>query len=344
MSTGTDATWLCEGPLERSRMLELNRAVIGGTALMYLIGLVALLAGGPAFGWWIVGVLLVGAAGGSIFRVFAARSLRPEYWLFAMFVYTQALTSIGIFFTGGWSSPYLAWLAMVCVGLPSYFSRRGVIVGLAFTFVALGLASTGPAVTGDLWLARVCSAACVVGVVTAVGYVMMRTELRYRGESMLDPLTGLMNRRALPGRFEDVRRQALEVDAPIALLAVDVDHFKDVNDSYGHDRGDAVLRELASVMRGALRTCDEVYRTGGEEFLLVAGGATEQDACTLAEHLRNAVEHARPAGVSITISIGVVSRPADALTSDCVELMRVADTALYTAKRAGRNRIHAAAA
>ncbi len=344
MSAGADATWLCEGPLERTRMLELNRAVIGGTALMYLIGLAALLVGGSVFGWWIVGVLLVGAAGGSLFRLFGARSLRPEYWLFAMFVYTQVLTAFGIYFTGGWNSPYLPWLAMVCVGLPSSFSRRGVFVGLGFTFVALVVASLGPGVPGDLRLARVCSVACVIGVVTAVGYVMMRTELRYRGEAMLDPLTGLMNRRALPERFDDVRRQALEMEAPIALLAVDIDHFKDVNDHYGHDRGDAVLRELASVMRIALRTCDEVYRTGGEEFLLVAGGATEQDACALAEHLRNAVEHARPAGVRITISIGVVSRPADGLTSDCDELMRIADAALYAAKRAARNRVHSAAA
>ncbi len=324
-------------------MLELNRAVIGGTAVMYLIGLVALLAGGPVFGWWIVGVLVLGAAGGSVFRVFAARSVCPEYWLFAMFAYTQALTGVGIFFTGGWSSPYLAWLAMVCVGLPSYFSRRGVVVGLGFTFVTLIVASTGAAVAGDLRLARVFSAACVVGVVTAVGYVMMRTELRYRGEAMLDPLTGLMNRRELPNRFAAVRQQAIDVASPIALLAVDVDHFKGVNDRFGHDRGDAVLRELAGVMRASLRTCDEVYRIGGEEFLLIAGGASEEEAYVMAERLRNAVENARPAGVRITVSVGVVSRQSDTRDANCDELMRSADTALYEAKHAGRNRVHTAA-
>lgn len=140
-----------------------------------------------------------------------------------MLVYTQVLTAFGIFFTAGWNSPYLPRLAMVCVGLPSYFSRRGVVVGGGFTFVALLVASLGPSLSGDLRLARVCSVACVIGVVTAVGYVMMRTELRYRGEAMLDPLTGLMNRRALPERFDDVRRQTLEMEAPIALLAVDID-------------------------------------------------------------------------------------------------------------------------
>lgn len=160
---------------------------------------------------------------------------------------------------------------------------------------------------------------------------------------MLDPLTGLMNRRELPNRFAALRQRARDVSGPIALLAVDIDHFKEVNDRYGHDRGDAVLRELAGVMRASLRTFDEVYRIGGEEFLLVAGGASEEEACVLAERLRNAVENARPAGVRITISVGVVSRPSDTGDANCDELMRVADTALYAAKHSGRNRVHAAA-
>lgn len=324
-------------------MLELNRAVIGATAVMYLIGLTALLAGTPVYGWWIVAVLVVGAAGGTVFRVFAARSLRPEYWLFMMFAFTQALTALGIYFTGGWNSPYLAWLAMVCVGLPSYFSRRGVIVGLVLTFVALVTSSTGPDVHGHLVITRVFAAACVVGVVTAVGYVMMRTELRYRGEAVLDPLTGLLNRRDLPRRFEDVQRTAREAHSPIGVLVIDIDHFKNVNDAHGHNRGDAVLRELAQVMRSALRTSDELYRIGGEEFLLIAGGASQDAAATLAEHLREAVERARPAGVRITISIGVASQPADSPAAERDLLIHAADTALYAAKRDGRNRVQAAA-
>lgn len=340
----TDATWLCEGPLERARMLELNRAVIGATALMYLIGLAALLAGTPVYGWWIVAVLVVGAGGGTLFRVFGARSVRPEYWLFAMFVFTQLLTGCGIWFTGGWNSPYLAWLAMVCVGLPSYFSRRGVIVGLAVTFLALAVSSFGPAVHGNLLIARVGAIACVISVVTTVGYVMMRTELRYRGEAMLDPLTGLLNRRGLARQFDDVQRQARDVDSPIAVLVIDVDHFKDVNDRFGHNRGDAVLRELARVMRTALRSSDEIYRIGGEEFLLLASGATPDDAAAIAEHLRLTVERSRPAGVRITISIGVASRASDAPEADRDELIHIADSALYAAKRDGRNRVHTAAA
>lgn len=343
MARGADTTWLCDDPLERARMLELNRAVIAATAFMYLIGLVALLGGIPVYGWWIVVVLVVGAAGGGIFRVLAARSPRPEYWLFAMFAFTQILTAIGIYFTGGWNSPYLAWLAMVCVGLPSYFSRRGVIIGVALTFVALLVSATGPDVHGTLLLTRIAAIACVIGVVTAVGMVMMRTELRYREAAMLDPLTGLFNRRDLPRRFEDLAHRARDAGSPIAVLVIDVDHFKEINDRYGHDRGDAVLRELAPIMRSALRAGDEIYRIGGEEFLLIASGASQSDAGVIAEHLRNAVERARPAGVRITVSIGVASRLASAPAADRDELIHTADTALYVAKREGRNRVQAAA-
>ncbi len=342
MARGVDATWLCEDPLERARMLELNRAVIGATAFMYVIGLVALLAGTPVYGWWIVAVLLVGAAGGTVFRVYAARSPRPEYWLFSMFVFTQALTGVGIYFTGGWNSPYLAWLAMVCVGLPSYFSRRGVIVGLAVTFAALLVSSLGPDLHGNLMITRVAAAACVVGVVTAVGMVMQRTELRYREAALLDPLTGLLNRRDLPRRFEDLSARGRDRRASISVLAIDIDHFKLVNDRYGHDRGDAVLRELAQVIRSGVRGGDELYRVGGEEFLLVAADASERDAAAIAEHLRADVERARPAGVRITVSIGVASRSAVSPGLDRDGMIKVADDALYQAKREGRNRVHAA--
>jgi diguanylate cyclase (GGDEF)-like protein len=125
---------------------------------------------------------------------------------------------------------------------------------------------------------------------------------------------------------------------------LDVDHFKHVNDRYGHDAGDVVLREVALRCRAALRTSDLIARWGGEEFLMMIPGIGPAGVLRLAERLRSALAatpvHVGEAAISITASLGVASAPADATSMD--ELIRLADQRLYTAKAAGRNRVVAA--
>ena len=171
-------------------------------------------------------------------------------------------------------------------------------------------------------------------------WALQAAELHHRDEAILDPLTGLLNRHALIPRFIEIAQQARLTQQPVCLLLCDVDNFKAVNDEHGHDRGDAVLRDVAYELRKRLRSFELVYRLGGEEFLIVLPGVGSDDGRDVAERLRAAVEQVRPAGIPITISIGVSAARGEHVDYDT--LFKAADEALYEAKRAGRNRVTAA--
>ncbi|MCX7607686.1 MAG: GGDEF domain-containing protein [Anaerolineales bacterium] len=147
-----------------------------------------------------------------------------------------------------------------------------------------------------------------------------------------DSLTGLPNRRMLSELLEDqLRRRAL-----FCVLLADIDHFKTINDSYGHDRGDEVLRRVAEALRVHARETDIVGRWGGEEFLILLSLQDARDGAETAERLRAQVETLRPAGLPVSISLGgTSSRAGDTLAS----LVKRADQALYEAKTTGRNRV-----
>jgi diguanylate cyclase (GGDEF)-like protein len=162
--------------------------------------------------------------------------------------------------------------------------------------------------------------------------------------SQTDPLTGLANRRAFDDAMEAERRRQHRSKETAALLMIDIDHFKNVNDTYGHDAGDHALVELARVLRTTVRTTDLPARFGGEEFVVLLTATQEAGAADMAERIRVAVERLRirhPAGdVRLTVSIGVAAIPpegpgwADAVTR--------ADHAMYRAKERGRNRVESA--
>ena len=111
---------------------------------------------------------------------------------------------------------------------------------------------------------------------------------------MLDPLTGLLNRASLDSRAAEIEQQARLTDSAVALVLLDLDRFKRVNDEYGHERGDAVLRDAAYEIRKSLRSFELVYRIGGEEFLLLLPGADLDAGLEIAERVRIAVAQARP--------------------------------------------------
>lgn len=156
-----------------------------------------------------------------------------------------------------------------------------------------------------------------------------------------DPLTGLMNRRAFLEAFEREHSRAVRHALPMTLVMVDVDHFKRVNDTHGHDAGDAVLRAVAASLARGARKSDLVARWGGEEFVLFLPQTGEAGARVASERLRRAIAELRPAtpsgaSVPVTASFGLASAtvptPADELSSR-------ADRALYVAKERGRNRV-----
>ncbi|PLQ02438.1 GGDEF domain-containing protein [Cupriavidus pauculus] len=151
--------------------------------------------------------------------------------------------------------------------------------------------------------------------------------------SQTDPLTGLLNRRALEARMATLEASGRQV----AVIALDIDHFKRVNDSFGHDIGDVVLQRLADMMRQASRATDLAFRVGGEEFLMLLPDMHTGSAGDAAERLRRLVEQTtiEPVG-HITISLGVTTWPHDA--ASLAEALKDADTLMYQAKQAGRNR------
>lgn len=158
-----------------------------------------------------------------------------------------------------------------------------------------------------------------------------------------DSLTGLANRRQFLFRTREELARAGRYDKPLSLLTFDVDHFKRVNDRYGHGVGDQVLREIAQVCREQLRECDVLARIGGEEFAAVLPETPGQGALVAAERLRRAVEGRgfliAGVPVRVTASFGVSGRqPGD---RDPLVILGRADSALYVAKRNGRNRVAA---
>lgn len=153
-------------------------------------------------------------------------------------------------------------------------------------------------------------------------------------ERNTDPLTGLNNRRGMA----TVLQQWKETDTPFSVLTVDIDHFKRVNDTYGHDVGDLVLSFLADTMRACSRDTDLICRVGGEEFCIFLPDQDIDQALQLAERLRILISETNsPTGSPITISIGLAHWPVHA--RDHSTVLKLADAALYKAKRNGRNRV-----
>ena len=157
-----------------------------------------------------------------------------------------------------------------------------------------------------------------------------------------DGLTGLPNKRAVTDALKRTFAQAVTTMAPLALILLDLDHFKQVNDQGGHAVGDQVLANVGATLRGVLRTGDFAGRNGGEEFAVLLPDTGVDAAMEIAERVRAAIAEISLAGVgvSVTASIGVAGFPSHASTLDRLE--RLADAALYLAKRKGRNRVELA--
>ena len=159
-----------------------------------------------------------------------------------------------------------------------------------------------------------------------------------------DPLTGCLNRRALESRLRAEWRQAKRRSSTVAVLGIDLDHFKLINDTHGHPIGDIVLQELAGIMKATARDTDAVARLGGDEFVIVLPDTGWQGALTFAERLRRKVDDFGFGGASVsistTISVGVaLARGTDPISPEM--LLQEADRSLYKAKSGGRNRVFA---
>jgi len=181
---------------------------------------------------------------------------------------------------------------------------------------------------------------CAEQISMAIANVRMRDTLQE--QSIRDPLTGLFNRRHLADTLRRAMARANQTNGSVGLLSIDVDHFKRLNDNYGHDAGDMVLRAVGEVLERAVDGDDLAFRPGGEEFMIVLPRADTAEALTRAEAVREdiqaiSVRYGEKTLPGITVSIGIALSPRDGTMPQ--ELMQTADAALYGAKAAGRNRV-----
>jgi diguanylate cyclase (GGDEF)-like protein len=341
METPT-GSWLCPTEADRARMLEAGSLVRRARVWVSALGGVATLGAAPWIGWWPVLFSVLSAAQVATLDRRVARSLRPERFVAFSFAATATFAMLAAATSGGPESPLLIYLALPATLMANRFRRTVVIVGTTFSVVLLLLGSVAvdPRSFADDPALVFCSLAMLIGVVVFT-ISLSDTEMALRADARFDHLTGLFNRAALVPRFAELRSQAHATGGAIALVVYDLDCFKSVNDDLGHDRGDAVLRDTAHLLRRHLRAFDLVYRLGGEEFAVVLPGVGVAEAVEIAQRQRESIEEARPGGIAITVSGGVASARGAAVEWDT--LFQRADAALLRAKREGRNRIVIAA-
>ncbi len=337
---GSDRSWLIPDAISRAHLLDLAQRLTHRAAGGYALGFVSVLVAAPYYGWWI---LVPGFVTGVIFNLIISqldRFRRPEYALGLGALLAQTGGACGLLVAHGEILFDLPVLVALVAGVSVVLPARGVVIGVLFTVAAMA----GVAVVhgGHQIAANPSLLVLPVALTATVGLIgagVGRSDTDHRGLAIIDPLTGMLNRAALETKRLAVTHAANLTGEPVAIAVGDLDHFKALNDRYGHAVGDAALSEVAARIRSRLRAFESAYRVGGEEFVVLLPGAVAADAAALAERIRVAVSQEPIEGVPVTISIGVAaSEPGEPFDYDA--LFAVADAALYKAKREGRNRVH----
>jgi diguanylate cyclase (GGDEF)-like protein len=333
-------SWLIRNGSDRARLLDMDRRLRPVRLRTFAVLAGALLASGPWVGWWTLAPLLVAAA---VFRLADTRikgTRRPEYWMFGAWAGSEAIIAASLALTGSSAVLMLAMLSIPIVTLSARFSSRGILIGVAITLglmIAVGLGTNANAVSHNPPL--LIAPLAVVVSVAMLSTALMQSDVEHRSKAVIDQLTGLLNRSALEARANELEQQSVITGQPVGLIVGDLDSFKRINDSHGHASGDAVLKEVAYLVRKNLRAFDLAYRLGGDELLVIVPGAELDDTAVVAESLQATIS-AEPltGGIAVTMSCGVsASRRGEPFDFDSV--FRSADAALYEAKRCGGNRV-----
>lgn len=172
-----------------------------------------------------------------------------------------------------------------------------------------------------------------------------RLQDKVRQLGLRDPLTGINNRRFFDKRLTEEVSRAQRTGAPLSCLFIDLDHFKHINDQYGHQTGDRVLSEVASVLQKRMRDSDVLARFGGEEFVILLTDTASDLAADIAQQLRQLIaemrfENTQGSTVQVTFSAGLATLNEDPVITSADRLLQRADQAVYQAKMAGRNRLY----
>ena len=299
-------------------------------------------------------------------RVFDGRPAEPVYlvtgavlWLLvcrlpvlADAVDTRSLIASGIITTYTWLTAYEFWRGRsepLVSRWPAIFMlfAHGALFLLRTPLAAMLPWSPGNHMFGSVWLTVLSFEALLFTISIAFILLAMakeRTELRHRTAAMVDPLTGIANRRSFLQDAAHLAKRHSANPRPTAVLLIDLDHFKSINDRFGHALGDRALEIFADAARQSVRSTDLLGRLGGEEFAAVLSDTSRDKAVAVAERIRESFAKAarevegRP--VCATVSIGLVHCQDAAL--DVAEQLAQADQALYYAKERGRNRVEVA--
>jgi len=299
-------------------------------------------------------------------RVFDGRPVEPVYlvtgavlWLLICrlpvlteAIQTRALIAAGIVTAYTWLTAYEFWR-----GRSEQLVSRWPAIFLLFAHGALFLLRTPLAVLlpwapnnkmfGSVWLTVLSFEALLFTISIAFILLAMakeRTELRHRTAALVDPLTGIANRRSFLQDATQLAKRHSGNPRPTAVLLVDLDHFKSINDRFGHALGDRVLEIFSATARKSVRSSDLLGRLGGEEFAAVLHDTSRDKALAVAERIResfaNAANEVDGRTVGATVSIGLAYCQEASL--DVVDLLAQSDQALYFAKEHGRNRVEVA--
>jgi diguanylate cyclase (GGDEF)-like protein len=285
---------------------------------------------------WLL-LFLVPVLCGQIYFLYGDPQIVPRAILFHAIIALEALTIIALLLRNGTRETRfprlgLALLFLYWGGLQTFMACASALHHQARTlafeaqvdgrFILLPLLPAVLVCVGFLWLAM----------------TQLQNELEQ--QSNTDVLTGLLNRRALQSAAAQAIAQAHRRNSPLSLLLLDLDHFKEINDRYGHEGGDAALCLTARCLTSNLRSADLIARIGGEEFVALLPETDEPEATLTAERIRCGIENLTPQRRDMTLSASFgVTRllPGDTTLE---QLLSRADQALYQAKKSGRNRVH----
>jgi diguanylate cyclase (GGDEF)-like protein/putative nucleotidyltransferase with HDIG domain len=264
--------------------------------------------------------------------------IMPPHLLTFVLLCGSLLISFGIYFTQSTAGVYALLYVWVGFQAAYFFSHRHAAAHVAVTGVtyAFALDSVPGSDRGQRWLLLFGVVVVIALMVAVLRERVDRLIARLADAARTDALTGLLNRRGFQELMEIETERALRSARPLAIIVGDLDHFKHLNDRFGHAAGDLALRRFGEIASSASRRIDAVARIGGEEFALLLPDTEQHAAYLLAERLRRAVKEPGVDGELPSVSFGVASFPTHA--ADAEALMHAADQALYAAKAMGRDR------
>jgi diguanylate cyclase (GGDEF)-like protein len=300
-------------------------------------------------------------------RVFDSRPVEPVYlvtgavlWLLicrlpilADNLDVRALIASGIITAYTWLTAYEFWrgrseaLVSRWPAIFMFFAHGALYILRTPLIAMLPSAATNDTLFASVWMTVLSTESLLLTISSAFILLAMakeRTELRHRTAAMVDPLTGIANRRSFMQDAALMAKQHIADPRPTAVLLIDLDHFKSINDRFGHALGDRVLEIFTDAARKSTRGSDMIGRLGGEEFAAMLIDTNRDKAVEVAERIRESfaqmAQEVDGRAVCATVSIGLVHTEAPAL--NLPELLAQADQALYCAKERGRNRVEVA--